>query len=121
MWAVCSKNEKIDYERYRAEKTSIQSDMYCHVLRDGPALDTRSFVGSMYKQMIHYAGEKMYVMTPYLILEEAMIETLLEAVRRGVDVRIITPHIPDKKPIRTQTKRPWTQRQLLFRRRLTAW
>ena len=43
----------------------------------------------MYKQMIHYAGEKMYVMTPYLILEEAMIETLLEAVRRGVDVRII--------------------------------
>ena len=79
LWAVCSKNEAIDYERYRAEKTSIQSDMYCHVLRDGPALDTRSFVGSMYKQMIHYAGEKMYVMTPYLILEEAMVETLLEA------------------------------------------
>ena len=104
LWAVCSKNEEIDYERYRAEKTSIQSDMYCHVLRDGPALDTRSFVGSMYKQMIHYAGEKMYVMTPYLILEEAMIETLLEAVRRGVDVRIITPHIPDKKHIKYMTE-----------------
>ena len=104
LWAVCSKNEAIDYERYRAEKTSIQSDMYCHVLRDGPALDTRSFVGSMYKQMIHYAGEKMYVMTPYLILEEAMIETLLEAVRRGVDVRIITPHIPDKKHIKYMTE-----------------
>ena len=58
----------------------------------------------MYKQMIHYAGEKMYVMTPYLILEEAMIETLLEAVRRGVDVRIITPHIPDKKHIKYMTE-----------------
>ena len=104
LWAVCSKNEAIDYERYRAEKSSIQSDMYCHVLRDGPALDTRSFVGSMYKQMIHYAGEKMYVMTPYLILEEAMVETLLEAVRRGVDVRIITPHIPDKKHIKYMTE-----------------
>lgn len=43
-------------------------------------------------------------MTPYLILEEAMIETLLEAVRRGVDVRIITPHIPDKKHIKYMTE-----------------
>ncbi len=104
LWAVCAGDTAIDYERYRAPGQPEETDMYCHVLRDGPALDTRSFVGCMYKQMIHYAGKKMYIMTPYLILEEFMIETLLEAVRRGVDVRIITPRIPDKKYIKYMTE-----------------
>lgn len=104
LWSVCAENEKIDFERYRSKKSSESSDMYCHVLRDGPALNPRSFVGAMYRQMIHYAGQKMYIMTPYLILEESMIETLLEAARRGVDVRIITPNIPDKKHIKYMTE-----------------
>lgn len=104
LWSVCAQNETIDYDKYRCEEESEQSDMYCHVLRDGPALNTRSFVGAMYRQMIHYAGEKMYIMTPYLILEESMVETLLEAVRRGVDVRIITPSIPDKKHVKYMTE-----------------
>lgn len=104
MWSVCSPEENILYERYRSHKKAEPSDMYCHVLRDGPALNPRSFVGSMYRQMIHYAGQKMYIMTPYLILEESMVETLLESVRRGVDVRIITPNIPDKKHIKYMTE-----------------
>ncbi len=104
LWAVCAGDARIDFEKYRSHRPQEPSDMYCHVLRDGPALDTRSFVGSMYKQMIHYAGKQMYIMTPYLILEEAMVETLLEAVRRGVDVRIITPCIPDKKHIKYMTE-----------------
>lgn len=104
LWAVCSGDIKLTYGRYRSEKPAKESDMYCHVLRDGPALDTRSFVGNMYKQMINYAGKQMYIMTPYLILEEFMVETLLEAVRRGVDVRIVTPHIPDKKHVKYMTE-----------------
>lgn len=103
MWSVCS-GEKIEYARYRSRKPSEPSDMYCHVLRDGPALNPRSFVGAAYRQMIHYAGQKLYVMTPYLILEESMVETLLEAARRGVDVRIITPNIPDKKHVKYMTE-----------------
>lgn len=58
MWSVCSPEESIMYERYRSHKQSASSDMYCHVLRDGPALNPRSFVGSMYRQMIHYADRK---------------------------------------------------------------
>lgn len=33
-----------------------------------------------------------------------MVETLLEAAHRGVDVRIITPNIPDKKHIKYMTE-----------------
>ena len=54
--------------------------------------------------MINYAGKKLYIMTPYLVLEEYMVQSLVEAVRRGVDVRIITPHIPDKKHVKWLTE-----------------
>ena len=35
-------------------------------------------------------------MTPYLILDEEMVDALIYAVKRGVEVIIIMPHIPDK-------------------------
>lgn len=35
--------------------------------------------------------------TPYLIVDDAMIQALCLAAKRGVDVRIVTPGIPDKK------------------------
>ena len=38
----------------------------------------------------------MHIMTPYLILDEEMVNALTFAAQRGVDVRIILPHIPDK-------------------------
>ncbi len=104
LWTVCAWDDVIHYDKYRPQEQFPQTDMYCHVLRDGPALDTRSLVGSIYKQMIQYSGVKLYVMTPYLILEEFMVDTFLEAVRRGVDVRIITPYIPDKKYIKWMTE-----------------
>lgn len=97
LFTVCSKEEIKDFNIYRGDANQVKNSIYCHVLRDGPALNPRSFVASVYKQMIQYAGRKLYVMTPYLILEDFMIDTFIEAAARGVDVRIITPFIPDKK------------------------
>ncbi len=104
MWSVCSSKQVEDLNQYRPTEQFEETDMYCHVLRDGPALGTKSFVGSIYKQMINYAGKKLYVMTPYLILEETLLRSLLEAKSRGVDVRIITPNIPDKKHVKWLTE-----------------
>ena len=36
-------------------------------------------------------------MTPYLVLDETMIDSLKIAAKRGVDVKILMPHIPDKR------------------------
>ena len=36
-------------------------------------------------------------MTPYLIIDEEMINALIFAAQRGVEVKLILPHIPDKK------------------------
>ena len=103
MWHVCSGNG-IDYDYFRPNRKFLANDTYCHVLADGPASNPNCFIESMYKQMINYAGQKLYIMTPYMILEDYMIQSLVESVCRGVDVRIITPYIPDKKHVKWLTE-----------------
>ena len=46
--------------------------------------------------MICNAREYVCITTPYLILDDEMINVLTFAAKKGVDVRIIVPHIPDK-------------------------
>ena len=46
--------------------------------------------------MFQKAVRSIYIMTPYLILDDKMTGALLTAAKSGIDVRIITPHVPDK-------------------------
>ena len=54
--------------------------------------------------MINQAERYLYVTTPYLIIDFDLSEALRGAAIRGVDVRIITPSIPDKKMVKVMTK-----------------
>lgn len=55
-------------------------------------------VGEMvYIDILNQAKKYVYIMTPYLILDNEMLTAITFAAKRGVDVRIILPHIPDKK------------------------
>ncbi len=103
MWSICEPDRNMKYMKYKAERTFAGNECYCHVLSDGPIRSDAHVIESVYKQMIADADEYVYIMTPYLILEEHMIQTLVEAVRRNVDVRILTPHIPDKKTVKQLT------------------
>ena len=47
--------------------------------------------------LLKYATKKIYFSTPYLIISDEMNRELCMAAKRGIDVRIITPGIPDKK------------------------
>ena len=51
---------------------------------------------SLLLSLFQKAVRSIYIMTPYLILDDKMIGALLTAAKSGVDVRIITPHVPDK-------------------------
>ncbi len=104
MWSVCRQIDITDIDNYRPNKSNEENEAYCHVLRDGPALGTHSFLGNVYRQMMNLAGQKLYVMTPYLILEDYTSALLVQAKKRGVDVRIITPGIPDKKHVKWLTE-----------------
>lgn len=49
--------------------------------------------------MINKAKHYVYIMTPYLIIDNEMMTALTLAAKSGIDVRIITPGIPDKKMV----------------------
>ncbi len=59
-------------------------------------LDDERLGEMVYIDMLNQAREYVHIMTPYLILDEEMKQALMMAARRGVEVVLILPHIPDK-------------------------
>ncbi len=51
----------------------------------------------VYLNIINEAEQYVHIMSPYLILDHEMLLALTYAARRGVDVTLIMPHVPDKK------------------------
>ncbi|MGI6148950.1 MAG: cardiolipin synthase [Limnochordia bacterium] len=70
---------------------------------DNP-LDENPVGETVYLNMIGRAKRYIYINTPYLILDSAMQTALCTAAQSGVDVRIITPHVPDKWYVHTVTR-----------------
>lgn len=103
MWEISKSGEWMDYNPYRPTKVFPENDVYCHVISDGPANRPNNPIESIYKQIIHYAKKYVYITTPYLVIEDDMKQALIEAAKSGVDVRIITPNIPDKKNVKKLT------------------
>ncbi len=58
----------------------------------------------VYLNMISRARKYIYITTPYLITDIATTTALCTAAKMGVDVRIITPNIPDKRYVFEATK-----------------
>lgn len=65
---------------------------------DNP-LDDERMGENVYLSLIEQAQDYIYFTTPYLIITDEMDRALCLAAKRGVDVRIITPGIPDKKMV----------------------
>lgn len=108
MWEAAEQGPLLDYDRYRPER-SLRNQIiskggaYCHVISDGPANHPDNPIVDIYKQMIYYAKRHVYITTPYLVIEDEMQNALITAAMSGIDVRIITPAIPDKKHVKILT------------------
>lgn len=84
------------YEPYLTA-TAAAATQGC-VIPFGDSPKDQENVGKMvYLNMLNQAKHYVYIMTPYLILDGEMLTALQFAAKRGVDVRLILPHIPDKK------------------------
>ena len=75
---------------------------------DSP-LDNEQVGEDVYISMANKAQRYCWFITPYLIITDEMSHALTLAAKRGVDVRIITPGIPDKKPIYSVTRSFYNQ------------
>ncbi len=103
MWEVSGEEGSIDFTPYRPTKQFDENDIFCQVISDGPADNPKNPVENIYKQTIYYAKKILYITTPYLIIEDDMRDALITAAISGIDVRIITPYIPDKKNVKILT------------------
>ena len=95
-----------DYGKYlNTEYEKFEDEGYIHPFGDGPKPFYTENVGeNNYINIINSAKKYVYVSSPYLIPDYNLISALRNAAFRGVDVRIITPHIPDKKMVFNMTR-----------------
>ena len=64
---------------------------------DDSPLDKESVSETVYLDVINRAERYVWIYTPYLILDDELRTALRSAAKRGIDVRIVIPGIPDKK------------------------
>lgn len=101
MWNAINdtSNADTDFNKYRPETfdtPKFNVGGFVQPFCDSP-LDDESVSQNVYINMLHSAKKYAYICTPYLVIDDEMKNALTFAAKRGVDVRIITPGIPDKK------------------------
>lgn len=99
LWNV-EEYRKVDYTKYIRSNpvTTEQKQGFILPYGDCPTIE-ENVAETIYIDMINQATRYVHIITPYFIVDNAMLDALQYAARRGVDVKIIIPHIPDKKPI----------------------
>ena len=87
-----------DYAPFMPQAVSLpaQSDGVIQPYGDSP-LDEEALAETVYLNIINQAQRYVYIYTPYFAVGETMLEALKAAAKRGVDVRLVLPGIPDKK------------------------
>ena len=71
--------------------------------------DGVEIAANVYRNIINRANHSIYIMTPYLVMDETMNQALYTAAESGVDVKIITPHHPDKPYVHAVTRSYYKQ------------
>ena len=94
---------KDEHELYPT--SDISEDGFVIPFGDGPSPIYEHRVGkSVIQNMLGSATRYMYMTTPYLIIDNDLCRSIESAALRGVDVRIIVPHIPDKRIVFGMTR-----------------
>lgn len=98
MWNAL-KHVDMNFEKYLPQNSFHAAESgYVQPYADSP-LDDEYMGENVYLNLIQHAKHRLYIATPYLIISDEMNRELGLAAKRGVDVRVITPGIPDKKLI----------------------
>lgn len=88
--------KKTSYDISQEHALVTKETGYVIPYADNP-VDKENVGENVYIDILNQSKEYVYIMTPYLILDNEMLSAITFAAKRGIDVRIILPHIPDKK------------------------
>lgn len=104
-WNYVSKTND-DYDKFKPDyygKTKIKNKSYIQPYDDSP-IDSETVGKNVYLNLINKAKKYIYITTPYLIIDDEIENAIILAVKNGVEVKIITPGIADKKAVNEVTK-----------------
>ena len=96
-----------DYEKFllSVQPAPYNDEGYYIPFGSGPApIYQRPSGKNAFLNLINQARNYVFITTPYLVIDYDLTQALCNAASRGVDVRIITPGIPDKKKIKIMTQ-----------------
>lgn len=99
MWHTLDtlQNQKIETEKY-LRFSDIQEEHLNYIVSYTDLPDNKMALSErLFVSQIAHAHNYVHVFTPYLIMSETLKKELIFAVKRGVEVIILMPHIPDKK------------------------
>ncbi len=102
MWNFLTNTEE-DPAKYRPNCPYENENGFIVPFTDSP-LDNEPVGENVYMNIVNSAKRYVYITTPYLIIDNEMQSALILAAKSGIDVRIITPHIPDKWYVHCVTK-----------------
>ena len=113
MWSVVTGSreeikEDLPYDTHRYAGTVFETDGFVQPYSDSP-LDQEPVGENVYLDIINHASSYVYIFTPYLVIDNEMMTALCLAAKSGVDVRIVTPGIPDKKLVSLATRSYYDQ------------
>lgn len=102
MWNVVTQTDEVanfqNYLPHRYHPKAFGGNGFVQPYCDTP-LDDEIVGENVYLNIINRAKHYVYICTPYLIIDNEMMTALCLASKSGVDVRIMTPGIPDKKMV----------------------
>lgn len=98
-WNAFNKEDE-DFSKYKYSFKKLNNKGYVIPYGSSP-LDEEITGEDVYLNIINHANDYVYIFTPYLIIDTDMINALNLAAKRGVDVRLVIPGIPDKKLVYT--------------------
>ena len=95
MWNISSK-ENEDYKKYVEFEENTEDYGYVCAFADNPFTPERE--GKViYSHILNTAENYVHIMTPYFLPDEETLGAICTAAKSGIDVKMIIPHIPDKK------------------------
>ncbi len=100
IWKFLRKTDEnfLKYKVEQNENYNNEKDGYIVPFSDSP-LDREIVSSNVFTNLINSATKYVYINTPYLIIDYEMTSCLCMAAKRGIDVKIVTPFIPDKKNV----------------------
>ena len=91
------------YLPHRYHPEPFPTDGYVLPYCNSP-FESETLAQDVYLELLNQAKNYVYIFTPYLAIDDEMQHALCMAAQRGIDVRLVTPGIPDKRMVYSLTR-----------------